>query len=87
MNRTLLIASLLAVAAASAGCTDVSRAQFSAYSTPHRITMYSATGQVIKVWETDGKVANASGSDGYEFKDKATGKLIMVSGSVIIETL
>ncbi len=91
MKKSLLLSSLLATAlvatALTTGCTDVDRAQLSAYNTAHRITFYSATGQVIKQWETDGAVTNSSGSDGYEFKDRATGKLVRVSGSVLVETL
>lgn len=91
MKKSLLLSSLLATALASTmvttGCTDVNRSQLSAYGTAHRITFYSATGQVIKQWETDGAVSNAPGSDGYEFKDKVSGKLVRVSGSVLVETL
>ena len=35
-------------------------------------------------WISSGKVATEEGSDGYYFMDSATGKLVRISGNVII---
>ena len=47
--------------------------------------MYGATGTVIKVWESTGNVSNEAQSDGWYFKDEATGKLVEVTGTLVIE--
>jgi hypothetical protein len=39
----------------------------------------------VLVYHSTGKVISEENSDGYYFTDKATGKLVEVSGSVIIE--
>jgi len=87
MKKSLLLASLCAIALTTTACSDVTKAQLTAWGSAHRITLYAADGTVIKTWDTDGKITSASGSDGYEFKDKATGKLVQCSGTVIVETL
>ena len=64
-------------------CTDATIASLKAYGDPHIIQMYSG-GQLIREWESTGKVANSEGSDGYQFMDVATSKLVRVAGDVVI---
>ena len=66
-------------------CKDSDLSQFKALSKPHLITLYSCNGSVIKQWESTGSVSNETNSDGWYFKDKETGKLIEVTGTLIIE--
>lgn len=87
MKQSLLVAALLTTVLAEIGCTDVGKATISAYGRPHSITLYAANGTVIKQWFTDGKINSAGSSDGYEFLDRATGRMVQVSGTVVVETL
>jgi len=68
-----------------AGCKDSEYAQFQALGSRHRITLYGATGTAIKTWESTGNVSNEGQSDGWYFKDAASGKLIEVTGTLVIE--
>lgn len=75
---TLLIASIT-------GCKDATMAQFNALSKPHIVTLYGCNGDTIKQWHSTGSVSNSEHSDGWYFEDKATGKLIEVTGTLVIE--
>jgi len=66
-------------------CKDSETAQFSALGKPHIVTLYGLDGKIIKQWESTGSVSNESNSDGWYFEDKATGKLIEVTGTLVIE--
>lgn len=41
-------------------------------------------GSVARTWISSGKVSSESNSDGYYFSDKKTGKLIEVTGRLVI---
>jgi hypothetical protein len=79
-RRALLVAPLIA----AAGCTDAQIAKVGALGSGHKITLYSG-GQAVREFHTDGKVVSEEKSDGYYFMDRATGKLVEVSGDVVIE--
>lgn len=85
MKKSLLVASLLAAAAFTQGCTNADRAQLGGYGGQFVITLYSASGSVIKQWKSNGKVSAESNSDGWYFEDAANGKLVRVSGTVIVD--
>lgn len=86
MKKISLLICITALLCGS-GCSDRTRAQFSALGQPHMITLYAANGNIIKQWHTNGKVGSAHSSDGYEFQDKDTGRLVQVSGTVVVDTL
>lgn len=73
------------VAVIMSACKDSTMAQYKALSKPHIITLYAADGNVIKSWESTGSVSNEAQSDGWFFEDKTTGKLVEVTGTIIIE--
>jgi hypothetical protein len=75
----------ISIALALSACTDAERAQIGAFGNKFEVTLYSASGSVIKQWESNGKVATEDHSDGWYFMDAATGKLVRVSGSVVVE--
>lgn len=82
MKKSLLLASLLAVALASTtGCVDKNKRQNDVNN--YRVFLYNASGDVIKQWTSDGKVEYVSGR--FSFTDKESGKKIMVAGTVIVE--
>ena len=64
-------------------CTDSSRAQKFGYGNKYKIEVISA-GQIIRTYTSADKVEVDSKARVYYFMDSATGKLIQVSGDVII---
>lgn len=90
-NRVLkyLGATLLAAALVwgLAGCTDASRSKLMGYGSKFQVTLYAADGSVIREWTSTGKVKSEETSDGYYFMDQASGRLIEVTGTLIIERL
>jgi hypothetical protein len=80
MNKLILIICLFSVL----GCSRAKRSAILAINSKHRITLYSG-GQAVRTWVSSGKIENESKSDGYYFQDDKTGKLIRVSGQILIE--
>lgn len=79
MKRILVACCLLICV----GCTDAFQAQMSAYGLNHHIELWSG-GQKVKEWTSTGKVLSEQNSDGYYFCDKETGKLVRVTGDLVI---
>lgn len=71
---------------ALASCTDATRAKIGGYGDEFKVEMYSG-GKLVRTWTSSGKVQSEQRSDGYYFNDKATGKLVEVSGDVVITKL
>jgi uncharacterized protein (DUF2147 family) len=67
-------------------CTDTSRTQKFGYGKKYKIEVISA-GQIIRTYTSSDKVESDSKSKIYYFMDAATGKLVQVSGDVIITQL
>jgi len=67
------------------GCTDAQRQQVDSFGSKHHVTLYAADGHVIKQWEATGNVSNETQSDGWFFRDEATGKLVEITGTIVIE--
>lgn len=82
MKKTLLIVFAIV---SLASCKDAETAQFSSLGKPHIITMYGCDGRIIRQWESTGSVSNEDKSDGWYFEDAATGKLVEVTGPIVIE--
>ena len=78
MKRLALVLVLCLV-----GCTDAEISQLQSYGSPHRIELWSG-GQKVREWTSTGKVLSESESDGYYFCDKETGKLVRVTGDLVI---
>ena len=68
------------------GCTSGERAKIGALNQNHSITLYSG-GKVVKTWKSAGMVQNEKDSDGYFFQDAVSGRLVTVSGDVVIEVI
>ncbi len=64
-------------------CTDTQKAQWIALGNSGHIKCYSGN-NVIFEGDSTGKIETVSQSDGWEFKDAKTGKLIRVSGACVI---
>jgi hypothetical protein len=68
------------------GCTDAFKADIGGYGKTHHVRMYNG-GQLVAEWYSTGKVSTMSESDGWQFMDKKTRKLVRVGGDVIIEVI
>lgn len=67
------------------GCKDADVSQLESLGSKHRVTMFGCDGKVIGQWEATGNVSNEDHSDGWYFKDAKTGKLVEVTGTLVIE--
>lgn len=65
------------------GCTDAEIASITALGEEAHIQCFSG-GQVSYDGISTGKVVTLNGSDGWQFKEKATGDLIRISGDCVI---
>jgi hypothetical protein len=79
LRGTLLLGILSLV-----GCTDAEMARLGAYGNEHTVTLYSG-GKPVREWTSTGKVKSEQNSDGYFFEDKATGRLVRVTGDLVIQ--
>lgn len=82
----LTVSILVGIPVIKYGFMSSGRAKLSGLGSDHKVEMYSG-GKLVREWVSDGKVINESNSDGYFFEDKETGKLIEVSGDVVITRL
>ena len=76
MNVLMIILSFVS-------CTDAQRAKIGGLGNEATVKCWSG-GQVIYEGMSTGKVQSEADSDGYFFKDKASGKLMEVSGNCVI---
>lgn len=83
MKKLLYTASFIAFIS----CTDAEKAKFTGYGDSFKIQLVNCDGSIIHSWISSGKVISENGSDGYYFNEIKTGKLIEVSGTLIITPL
>ena len=86
IQKNALMALATTALFAFASCTDAQRAKVGGLGDEFKVEMYSG-GKLVRTWTSTGKVSNEKNTDGYYFKDKDTGKLIEVSGDVVITKL
>lgn len=65
-------------------CTDATRSKIGGIGGEYKVEMIGCDGKIVRSWNSSGKVLSEETTDGYYFKEKETGKLIEVSGSIII---
>ena len=68
-------------------CTDATMAKFGGLGDEFQVEMMNCDGTIARSWISSGKVQSEESSDGYYFKDKESGKLIEVTGRIIITKL
>ena len=81
MKKTITFLALTIIAVSS--CTDASRSKIGGYGDTYKVTVIG--GDTTMVFHSTGKVLSEDKSDGYYFTNEANGKLVEVSGNVIIE--
>ena len=68
-------------------CTDAEKAKWGGLADQFKVEMINCDGSVAREWISTGKVHSEVDSDGYYFKDSKTGKLIEVTGRIVITKL
>jgi hypothetical protein len=87
MKKLFVIALICAATVfTGTGCTDATMAKFKGLGNPHLVEMYSG-GERVRYWISSGRVKSPESSDGYFFSELSSGKLIEVSGDVVITML
>ena len=81
MKKLFIITSLALMI--GSGCTDATMSKMGGYGDTFTIKVLGP--DTVITYHSTGKVVSEEHSDGYYFTDKTTGKLIEVSGTVIIE--
>jgi len=77
------IFALVAISAILASCTDAKQAKLLGYGSTFTVKVLGP--DTIITYQSSGKVSSEANSDGYYFNDAKTGKLVEVSGTVIVE--
>lgn len=80
--KKIMLAMILCIG--MTGCMDATLSQYGAIGSPHKIVLWSG-GKEAKIWYSTGKVLTEKETDGWFFTDRATGKLVRLSGTVSIE--
>ena len=87
-NRNLKVSAMvvlfIAIVMGSTSCTDATKAKFGGLGDEFKVEMINCDGTVAREWISTGKVQSEANSDGYYFMDKDTGKLIEVTGRMVI---
>lgn len=65
-------------------CTDAYRSKMGGYGDRFKVELINCDGSITHSWVSSGKVLSEEGSDGYYFNEEKTGKLIEVTGTMII---
>ena len=88
MKKKLFRAILLIIVALTINfCTDASLSKLGGYGSEFKVEMVNCDGSISHTWVSSGKVQSEDNSDGYYFNDKKTGKLIEITGRLIITKL
>ena len=74
----------IAIVVGIVSCTDAQRSKIGGLGDEFKVEMINCNGTVARTWISSGKVSSETNSDGYYFKDKKTGKLIEVTGRLVI---
>lgn len=67
------------------GCTDAQISHWKSYNKTGKITCYSGD-KIIYIGHSTGKILTTSQSDGWEFMDFKTKKLVRISGTCVVES-
>ncbi len=84
VNFGIMAILFIAIIMSIFSCTDAQRSKIGGLGDEFKVEMINCDGTTARSWISSGKVSSESNSDGYYFKDKTTGKLIEVTGRLII---
>ena len=83
--KTTIMIMVMAMSLVLFSCKDASIAQWNAQGKQHIITMFGCDGKIIAQWTSTGSVKNEAQSDGWYFEDAATGKLVEITGNIVVQ--
>jgi hypothetical protein len=83
MKKVLILLGLV-VSVGLTSCTDAGMAKIGGYGDEFTVELIGCDGSVVRKWTSSGKVLSEKSTDGYYFNDKESGKLIEVTGTLII---
>lgn len=84
LKTVLLLIAVVTLGSQISSCTDAKRAKLGGYGDEFKVEMINCDGSVARTWISSGKVSSEASSDGYYFNEKGTGKLIEVTGRMVI---
>lgn len=87
MKQFIVAMVLIAVSVALVslgGCTSAQRSKLGALGGSQHVILYACDGHIIGQWDTNGTIHNEEYSDGFYFTDKATGKLVRLTGTTVV---
>jgi hypothetical protein len=79
----VMLFTLLTIMATMVSCTDATMSKMGGYGDTFTIKVLGP--DTVITYHSTGKVISEEHSDGYYFTNRETGKLVEVSGNVIIE--
>ena len=84
-KAVLLLLVCLILCGFTIGCTDAAKERFGAYGKEFKVTLYSHDGSMIQQWSSTGRPGWRR--NGFYFLDKKSDKFIMVTGTVVVESV
>lgn len=75
---------ILIIAITFFSCTDATTAKIGGLGDKFTVELLDCNGETVRSWTSTGKVHSETDSDGYYFLDEKSGKLIEVTGTIII---
>ena len=84
VKLSTMAALFIAIVMGSTSCTDAQIVKLGGLGDKFKVEMINCDGTVARTWISSGKVLSEQNSDGYYFKDEKTGKLIEVTGKLVI---
>ena len=79
----VMLFTLLTIMASMVSCTDAEKSKLGGYGDTFTVKVLGP--DTVITYHSTGKVISEKESDGYYFTNRETGKLVEVSGNVIIE--
>ena len=84
-RRILLLLVCLVLCSLVLACSDAQKGRLGGYGDEYTVTLYSHDGSAIQQWSSTGKVGWRR--NGFYFVDKDSGKFVMVTGTVVAESV
>ena len=79
----VMLFTLLTIMASMVSCTDAEKSKLGGYGDTFTVKVLGP--DTVITYHSTGKVISEKESDGYYFTNRETGKLVEVSGNIIIE--
>jgi len=85
-NRLLVGLISVSIVAIAGGCTDAEWERNTSYGSNHKVRLYSG-GTMVQEWTSTGIPLSLQAEDGWQFVDSETGRLVIVTGDLVITKL